>query len=208
MRNTSWITCLWPGLPRVWTHGSRVALLCSAAFALLLNSAVVVTFVWPEVVAPTTRVVLWSAVVVLWLGSIGRFAWQRRYGGGDSPQAKDADQLFVQAQDESLRGEWYQAEETLRKLLRADQEDIEARLLLATLMRHTRRYEQARQELQRLERLEAAEQLQLEIQREYKLLQRLERAEAAAGSNGHEEVETVTVADEGREQTLGASEAA
>jgi tetratricopeptide (TPR) repeat protein len=205
MGNSSWITCLWPGLPRVWSHGSRVALLCSAAFALLLNSAVVVTFVWPEVVTPLTRLALWVAVAVLWLGAIGRFAWQRRYGSAHAHEAKDADQLFVQAQDESLRGDWCQAEQTLRKLLRTEPDDGEARLLLATLMKHTRRYGQAREELQRLERLEAADRLRLEIRREYDQLQRLEGSAGAADLNTGDDA---TAADTAGGQGLGASEAA
>ena len=54
----------------------------------------------------------------------------------------------------------------LKEILASNNEDAEARLLLATLWRHQTRYEDARQELDRLARLESAKVWQFEIGQE------------------------------------------
>jgi thioredoxin-like negative regulator of GroEL len=90
---------------------------------------------------------------------------------------READELFRQARDDYLRGNWYEAEETLVALLKRDPNDVDARLMLATLMRHTERYDDARGQLKQLQRLEAAGKWQLEIRREWEYLAREEQTD-------------------------------
>ena len=80
--------------------------------------------------------------------------------------------MFTPARDHYLHGNWYEAEETLVQLLRRDPNDVDARLMLATLMRHTERFDDARGQLKQLQRLEAAGKWQLEIRREWEYLAR------------------------------------
>jgi signal transduction histidine kinase len=164
---------LWPGLPRLWAHGDWVAFFWAAIFAVLLNSALVVTFIWPELVSPMIRVALWSALAAVWLTSAAWYAWRIRFETVSPQQLADLGTLFVQAQDQYLRADWYQAEVTLRRLLRADSQDVDSRLMLATLMRRTGRIDEARRELARLEQLERSEKWQLEIEQERKRMARL-----------------------------------
>jgi hypothetical protein len=67
-----------------------------------------------------------------------------------------SDRLFHDAQQQYLAGDWARCEQLLRHLLKLDNRDVEARLLLATLWRHLGRTEEAVRQLHRLERLEAA----------------------------------------------------
>jgi thioredoxin-like negative regulator of GroEL len=92
---------------------------------------------------------------------------------------RTADQLLVAAQEEYLRGNWFEAEATLVALLQASPEDAEARLLLATLLRRTHKLKEARSELERLGQLDAAERWRLEIGRELAAIAELEEEEAA-----------------------------
>ena len=107
-----------------------------------------------------------------------------------------------------MRGDWYPAEATLRKLLRADAQDADGRLMLATLLRHTERSDDARRELKRVEQLESAEKWQLEIQQEYERLAATAANVEDDSSDADEDVDVVMVdADETR-PSAGASEAA
>jgi tetratricopeptide (TPR) repeat protein len=78
--------------------------------------------------------------------------------------------LFLAARGEYLRGEWNKATDLLQQLLRRDPRDAEARLMLATLMRHEGEIEEAREHLRKLQRLERAGHWNEEIQREWQQL--------------------------------------
>lgn len=69
------------------------------------------------------------------------------------PHAERAehDALLCKAQAEYLSGHWHEAERILRPMLRENPEDLEARLLFATLLRRSERHEEAEKELDILE---------------------------------------------------------
>jgi cytochrome c-type biogenesis protein CcmH/NrfG len=75
---------------------------------------------------------------------------------------------------EYLKGAWFEAESLLGKLVAQDHRDVDARLMLASLLRHTRRPLEARRQLDELQRLEKAEKWQVEIERERQLLKQAE----------------------------------
>ena len=58
--------------------------------------------------------------------------------------------LFNQAVDLYLKGDYYQVERLLCKLLDKDARDLDARLMLATLLRHTGRFDEASKQLDQL----------------------------------------------------------
>jgi cytochrome c-type biogenesis protein CcmH/NrfG len=78
-------------------------------------------------------------------------------------------------------GNWFEAEVTLNKLLTRNVVDVEARLMLATLLRHTGRFQEAGEQLGRLSRMDGAERWQMEItrQRTRLAMQTRESAEAS-----------------------------
>ena len=98
--------------------------------------------------------------------------------------------LFQEAQTEYLKGNWQEAEDLLRRLLRRNSADVNAHLMLATLFRRTRRLEECQAQLRRMERFEASLKWQPEIDREQYLLRRCasemesnEPDQASAGSD-------------------------
>jgi hypothetical protein len=169
MRRMSLATYLWPGLPQLWYEGAWSALALAFGFGLLLNLLLAVTFVWVELLAPPLVTVGWLALAVLWvLSMLGvRSAAGQSAEGTSLPAVED---LFRSAQSEYLRGNWFQAEAFLQQILEQNPRDAEARLLLATLLRHTRRLSEAREQLGCLQRFESADSWHVEIAREREFL--------------------------------------
>ncbi|MGW8256540.1 MAG: tetratricopeptide repeat protein [Thermoguttaceae bacterium] len=165
---------LWPGLPRLLVHGSWTALAIAVGAGVLLNAAVLCTFGWSEMIDVPMRNLLWASVAVLWIGSalvaavqLHRLALTKELSAQDDP--------FHQALELYLKGDYYQAEGLLQKLLKNNARDLDARLLLATLFRHTRRIEEAEKQLEQMVLFEGAEKWGLEIDRERELLGKMKK---------------------------------
>ncbi len=156
MRRMPWATYLWPGLPRLWFSGFWSGLALAAGFALLLNVMLLASFVWVELLDPFGLRLGWLVTGSLWGCSAIMSVWYGRRG--PVPRgATSAEVLFREALSEYLLGSWFEAESILGRLLRLHPRDAEGRLLLATLLRHTRRYDEALDQLNRLERLRNAD---------------------------------------------------
>lgn len=173
MSQGRWLTCFWPGLAELWLAGCWSGLFQAVGFAILLNGALATTLVWTELLSAEVRFAGWTAVVTLWLMGVWS-AWRstlaRREPDGD---------LFSSALSEYLQGNWFAAEAMLERLVTADARDIEARLLLATLLRRTGRPSEARAALDKLSRSQGAEKWELEIRREQDLIDRTPAIEEA-----------------------------
>jgi hypothetical protein len=177
MRMLRYATYLWPGLPQLWFEGAWSGLALAFGFGLLVNFLLVASLVWVELIAPTVLWLAWLAVGVIWAGSGMFVAWTG--GLRDSSAAAQArDDLFCSALVEYLKGAWFEAESLLGQLVAQDRGDVDARLMLASLLRHTRRVAEARQQLDELQRLEKAEKWRVEIERERQLLKVTEAAPA------------------------------
>jgi hypothetical protein len=181
MRRMPWTVYLWPGLPQIVGRGNWYALSLAIGAAALLNVTLLGSWVWTELIAPDLRIVCWALLGAVWGISAMLSAWlDRRQAALENPDP--AQDLFGQATDHYLRGNWFEVERTLGNLLRKNGRDLEARLMLATLLRHTKRWEEAARELNLLVRLEGARKWELEIRRERELL-----ADARARENGQKE---------------------
>jgi tetratricopeptide (TPR) repeat protein len=166
----SWITCLWPGLPRLWWQGDWKALLHALAFAAAVNLGLLSGFVWRESLPGWLLVAGWAAIGLIWLAGAWN-GWRllpKLRGDSASP---DKEGLFVRAQTEYLNRHWLEAEELLLKLLACRERDAEAHLMLATLYRHTGRVAEAGECLTRLERMDGGDRWAVEITRERRLLE-------------------------------------
>lgn len=169
MRSLRWATCLWPGLPQLWIEGSYSGLALAAGFALLVNLVLVATLGWTELLNTTLSSAAWSGMAVFWLVS----AWlSLRWLNQAAPASLTAenDELYREAQSHYLRGSWFEAEVSLGRLLARQPRDADARLLLATLLRHTGRRDEATEQLRLLEKLDGAVKWQMEIRHERTLL--------------------------------------
>jgi hypothetical protein len=191
MGRVPWTACVWPGLPQLWRQGSWLGLAAALVFAACLNFALVTSLVWIERFDPVWRASAWTMAGAIWLAGVA-WSWfeaekSRRVAAAASTEAiTPTEDLFSAATREYLQGNWVGAEQRLQELLRKNAEDVEARLMLATIYRRTKRYPDARNELQRLGTMEKGAHWQFEIDRE---LENVRKAATAVPTPANEEVE-------------------
>ncbi len=180
---SAWVFCAWPGLAQLWKKGAVAGLVLAIGFALLLNLALVASFGWTDVLSASSRTVTWIVVLLVWSAAgVASFVQMRKEvaketskhinaSSEDSDVAEEDDLLFVEATNEYLQGNWYEVERLLNELLRRDPGDVEARLMWATMCRHTQRFEEARRRLDDLSLRERAEAWSIEIENERRLIE-------------------------------------
>jgi hypothetical protein len=179
MRRTPWTTYLWPGLPQVWSYGSWPGLAVALGAAAALDVLLVVSFGWSELLGRDLRSALWSALAVGWIVAAG---WSLRRCRRQAARCgfEPAADPFAKAVDHYLKGDSYQAEQILEGLLRRNVRDADARLMLATLLRHAGRLDEAARELDTLSHFEGADKWAVEIQQERGLLAEANQKKASA----------------------------
>lgn len=183
MRLSPYWTCLWPGLPALWFKGDLWALAWAIPFAGLLNVALAASCLWPELLAEGWAGKLWMLAAAWWCAGAGHAAWRMESLLGAAID-RTAEDLFRQAQSSYLRGNYFETEATLVRLLAAWPDDIEARLLLATLLRRTERPDEASKQLETLMQYEAAARWQMEIDSELRLMLAEAEEETGTEENG------------------------
>jgi cytochrome c-type biogenesis protein CcmH/NrfG len=118
---------------------------------------------------PWSRAGVWLALVLVWALSVMLSIRQLR--GFDPHKATNAaEDLFRRAQSEYLNGNWIAAEQLLTQLVRSNPQDVDAQLMLASLLRRTGQLTEASQRLRKLEATDGAEKWRDEIKRERQLL--------------------------------------
>jgi thioredoxin-like negative regulator of GroEL len=126
------------------------------------------TFGWSELITQNMRTPVWVTFAVAWAAAVAySVRWCRRHGAAIG--AKD-ENVFSEALNHYLRGDFFQAEVLLESLLRANVRDVDARLMLATLLRHAGRLDDATRQLDVLAKFEGAAKWELEIEHERDLL--------------------------------------
>jgi hypothetical protein len=165
-----WIMVFWPGLPQLWLRGEWSALGLAVGFSGLMNLAVLATWGWTELLEPPLLLAAWGGVVLFWLVSlVGGLAQTARLAGVSS--IDPGGDLFRAAQGEYLRGNWFEAELALNQLIERNPDDVDAHLMLATLLRRIGQPDEARERLRRLATIEGAGKWHLEIARQTRLLE-------------------------------------
>jgi hypothetical protein len=142
----------------------------------MLNLVLTITLGWSELVDQTSRSALWTVCGVAWIVAT---VWsvkkcRRQLASREVNPKQDA---FPEAVQYYLSGDFYQAEGVLQRLIETNAGDVDARLMLATLLRHAGRCDEATGQLDILVRAEGAEKWRSEIDRER---QRLADAKAQA----------------------------
>jgi tetratricopeptide (TPR) repeat protein len=165
------LTLIWPGLPWLWLRGSLGGLILAVGFAVVLDVAILTTWIWSELVDRQVSVGIWSAAGAVWLvatvSALASFP-----PAIPKPRDAAADALFRAARDAYLAKDWLAAETKLRALLVLAPTDGEAQLLLATLLRRVGRRAEARTALEKLSRSDSGIPWQSPISRELALLDR------------------------------------
>ncbi len=184
-----WMMYLWPGLPQIWKRGTWLGLAMAVGFAVLVNLSLMTSLIWSELTSPGMRIISWVLVGLIWLASAAAsYGWERTsYGcGQDSSRQQGQEAPLAEGLQYYLQKNWFEAERVFRRLLRRNSRDTDAGLMLATLLRHTERFEEAKIQLQRLGRIEGSEKWDLEIRQEQRMLDK-------AKSQREESDETISV---------------
>ncbi|MDR1923534.1 MAG: hypothetical protein LBQ66_04085 [Planctomycetaceae bacterium] len=154
----------WPGYRGIVTYGHPSFLVIAIIFAFIVDLFLVMNFFWTDQISAAQRNILLVSVVVIWfiLSSFSHF------------RMKQFDRMSVGIQEEKfkemivhyLRGNWYEAEMLIVSQLKYNPNDVEILLLQATLYRHTERYSEAIQILNKLQLTNNANKWFLEIESE------------------------------------------
>ena len=182
------LLCGWPGLAGLWFRGRLSSLLLAVSFSLLLNVALVTSFIWPWSLGEVFPAIAWPMIFSVW-GLSGIVAFRRLPDYMSIPASEKVahpespDTLFIHAQSEYLKGHWDEAEAILRRRLNQAPRDVEARLLLATLFRHTRQFEAARDEHREIEKFDESFEWRFEIEQEQNLLNQIQQLNDPIDSN-------------------------
>jgi len=172
MRFARWLTPLWPGLTQLWFAGDWWGLALGCGFAWLVNLAVVTSLVWTEWLDPWSRTGVWVLLLLVWTASV-TLSFRQLLGHKPQQAAKAAEDLFRSAQREYLNGNWIKVEQLLTQLLVLDGKDVDAHLLMASMLRRTGQLAEASERLRRLTAMDGADKWQDEIARERTLLDNL-----------------------------------
>ncbi len=191
--------CFWPGLPATWIRGDLRGLVLCVGFGWAISLLLLATFVWPEWIAPLLVNSLWLAFVVFWMAETARSMWTFKSLSGASGQCDSA--AFLEAQAHYIKGNWFEAEALLLRIIQQTPRDAETQLLLASVLRHTRRWQAALRRLDQLEFLQAASGWRFEIQQERALLERAMAEESQARQEADEPEESNSVAENSDSQS-------
>lgn len=161
--------CLWPGLPTAWFRGVARGLVVALVFTWCICWLLLATFVWPDWISVVILRLLWIFAIGTWFVSMIRNCLTLP-GLLASSDARSS-QLLVEAQGDYLRGNWFEAEAKLLQVLHLHSRDAESLLLLAGVLRRTKRHPAALRRLGQLELLDSAAGWYFEIQREKKLIE-------------------------------------
>ncbi len=168
MRGLRWAIYLWPGLPDLWRHGAWSGLALATAFTLLASFILSATVVWDELVGPGRSSALWGGLAAGWLALL--FVAKRSAPRTAVAAGGAASDLFPAALAEYLQGNWLDAELLARQQIDLIPSDVEASLVLAATLRHTNRFDEARETLDSASLWDRAAGWKLEIDSQYERL--------------------------------------
>jgi hypothetical protein len=171
--NYRWTT-LWPGLATLWLRGEWAGLATAVTFGMLVNLLLTTTFLWPSLLGSGSstavfNIVGWLTVLCFW-GVALVATWHRLPRLLPGADSRGNDTLLLRAQTEYLKGNWYNAERLLLRLLEDSPRDADAHLLMASLYRRTRRKDEAQRHLYVLEKIAGGTKWLFEIDCERALL--------------------------------------
>ena len=153
----------WPGVPQLWRGGEWAGFVWAAAFALALNLQVLIALVYTELLPAVGIWTGWLAIGGFWIAGfvVSRRWTKRQTRTADAFQAEQT--LYSEAFHDYLQMNWIAAEAKCAELIRRRRQDVDARLLLATVLRHAGRAAEAQVQLDALVKVEGAEKWALEI---------------------------------------------
>ena len=134
---------LWPGVPQLWLRGEVRGLLHAAWFACLFNGVWLATVAWPDLLGPWTLRACWFVVIG---ASIFAAIWAMRHWQAweaGNMVTEEGEAQFEEAQTHYLSGDYFEAEAALHRIFTSGKQDVEAAILMVSILRRTKRYAQA-----------------------------------------------------------------
>ena len=115
------LLCGWPGLARLWFRGQWSSLWIAIAFSILLNLALVSSFLWPWSLGETFPLIAWPLIFLVWIASTTatyrNLPALMTVPGHSQTSIDTSDALFIQAQREYLMGHWTEVESLITRCL-------------------------------------------------------------------------------------------
>jgi hypothetical protein len=168
MRGVRWAIYLWPGLPDLWWHGAWSGLALASAYGVLTGFVLAATLIWDELLGPDQGMTIWGGFFAGWLALL--FVSMRGSPRKTEARLAGPDDLFPATLAEYLRGNWLEAELLARQQVERVPSDVEAAVLLAAALRHTNRFDEARETLDAISLWDRADTWKLEIGSQYERL--------------------------------------
>ena len=165
------LTLIWPGLPWAWLRGSWAGLILATAFGICLNLCIITAWIWTSFIDLEMTFGIWTATAIIWIVStvsaVSSFPQPLV-----SYRDEVTDNLFIDARDAYLAGDWLRAETKLQTILTLSPTDGEAQLLFGTLLRRVGRFVEAKKSLEKLARSDSGQPWQHAIRHELSLIKR------------------------------------
>ncbi|MBM3967281.1 MAG: hypothetical protein FJ308_19790 [Planctomycetes bacterium] len=158
----------WPGTLAAWRLGEARSLLIAIAFGLILCTAWVGTTIWPMWLDGWKIGALWTLVAAGSLLSCAHNAMAGLLSRPKNHPGCPIDQWTL-AQEHYLQANYFEAERILLPFAFGKSTDVEAGLLLSSIMRRTERYQQSVELLDQLALLDDAWKWHEEIAKEKRL---------------------------------------
>ncbi|MDR2171400.1 MAG: hypothetical protein LBP59_14755 [Planctomycetaceae bacterium] len=154
----------WPGYRGILRYGYVSFLAIALVFAFILDLFLALNFYWSDQITVFQRNIIFLCVIIIWiiLSSFSHF----RLKQFDLISAGMQEEKFKEVLIHYLRGNWYEVEMFIIPRLKYNPSDVETLLLQATLYRHTERYAEALQVLEKLKLLNGANKWFAEIETE------------------------------------------
>ena len=156
---------LLPGTHGLFQYGRWSFLAIAIAFFLALDLLLIVYFFWTDCLIPQGRYTGVGAFLLFWffLAQLAAYCEKMLQSRRNADSQRN---FFTDAMVQYLQGNWFEAECFLNDILKRNARDPEALLMLATLYRHTQRFEESRKILQKLQNFEEARKWFVEIETE------------------------------------------
>ena len=178
-------TCLWPGLSELWWRGRLSGLSPALTFAVVLNTLLVLRFLYPHWVSGIlVRLACWIAVAA-WIFMVQKSIRQLPELLAPRSVSEEPDR-YLEAAQAYLQGDWPAAEPLLLGMLAIEPRDPPSLLLLSGIYRHTNRADSAQLLMEELRRLEIADGWVLEIEAEVGRIERELARDSLHESGGDE----------------------
>lgn len=202
---TTTLSLIWPGFSGIVRYGLWSQLGIALCFGGLCQGVLTLNFLWCDFLSTFFKTTLYVFLFTSWIFlNVVASTKLKRYEKMRKSDSKG--ETFQEAQIYYLKGLWFETECCLRGILKRNPFDAEALLMLATLYRHVKRFDEAKRTLTELEKLDASHDWLYEIAQEKRAVREEETRgvqeapelkEEVSSEESQESLEEVTTEEEG-----------